>query len=73
MDLSYTEIVKKFSEKDLKALQEAIYKDYGVKLRDEDLYDAAFNLVGFFETLIKMDQEDKAKKLTTKEGKKENV
>jgi hypothetical protein len=57
----------RLTEEDLKAFQQAIYKDYGVLLPDEVLYQQAFNLLQFIDSLIKFDKEDKekAKKQTT--------
>lgn len=49
----------KLTESDLKAFQEAVYKDYGVMIPDALLYQEAFNLLQFIEALIKFDQEDK--------------
>lgn len=49
----------KLTESDLKAFQEAVYKDYGVMTPDALLYQEAFNLLQFIEALIKFDQEDK--------------
>lgn len=51
--------MKNLSSTDLKSFQTAILKDYGVKLEDEELYDAAYNLLQFFEVLIKYDNETK--------------
>lgn len=49
----------KLSESDLLTFQEAILKDYGVRLEDQELYNAAFNLLHFIETLIKFSENDK--------------
>ena len=49
----------KLSESDLKAFQEAIFKDYGLRLEGQELYNAAFNLLHFIETLIKFSERDK--------------
>jgi len=54
-------VIKDLSDSDLVSFQKAIYKDYGVKLDGQKLYDAAFNLLQFLEALIKLDQEDKTK------------
>ena len=48
---------KGLSDSDLKMFKEAILKDYGVKLEGDELYQAAFNLLQFFEALIKFDKE----------------
>lgn len=53
--------MKSLSKEDLNTFQQAIFKDYGIKLEGEDLYNAAFNLLQFIETLIKFREEDKAK------------
>ena len=49
----------RLTEADLKAFQQAVYKDYGVMIPDALLYQEAFNLLQFIEALIKFDQEDK--------------
>lgn len=49
--------MKTLSKFDLESFKEAIFKDYGIKLEGDDLYDAAFNLLQFFEALIKFDKE----------------
>ena len=49
--------MKILSMNDLVSFQEAILKDYGIKLEGQELYDAAFNLLQFFEALIKFDKE----------------
>lgn len=49
--------MKKPSEEDLNTFQTAIFKDYGIKLEGDELYQAAFNLLQFFEALIKFDKE----------------
>lgn len=54
-------MAKSLSKDDLAKFQEATLKDYGIKLEDQKLYDAAFNLLQFFEALIKFNQEDKNK------------
>lgn len=51
----------RLTEIDLKAFQQAIYKDYGVLLSEEVLYKEAFNLLQFIDALIKFDKEDKDK------------
>lgn len=44
-------------------------KEYGVALNNKDAYEAATNLVNYFELLIKMDYEQKQKgKTTNKSG-----
>lgn len=48
---------KSLSQTDLDTFQEAIFKDYGIKLEGDELYQAAFNLLQFFEALIKFDRE----------------
>lgn len=52
----------RLTQGDLKAFQQAVYKDYGVMLPDEVLYQEAFNLLQFIEALIKFDKEDKVRK-----------
>jgi hypothetical protein len=51
----------RLTEADLKSFQQAIYKDYGILLPNDVLYNEAFNLLSFIEALIKFDQEDKQK------------
>lgn len=51
----------RLTEADLRAFQQAVYKDYGVMLPDEVLYQEAFNLLQFIEALIKFDKEDKVR------------
>lgn len=52
-------MVKSLSKDNLISFQEAIFKDYGVKLEDQELYDSAFNLLQFIESLIKFSEKDK--------------
>lgn len=52
----------RLTEADLKAFQQAVYKDYGVMIPDTLLYQEAFNLLQFIEALIKYDTEDKKNK-----------
>lgn len=47
-----------FSKSDLESFREAIWKDYGLKLEGEDLYEAAINLVAFFNALIKFNDDN---------------
>lgn len=57
----------RLTETDLKAFQQAIYKDYGVLLPKEVLYKEAFNLLQFTDALIKFDKEDKDKEKMEKQ------
>ena len=57
----------RLTETDLKAFQQAIYKDYGVLLPEEVLYKEAFNLLQFIDALIKFDKEDKDKEKAEKQ------
>jgi len=52
-------VMRFLSKSDLKEFQNAILKDYGLKLGGKELYQAAFNLFQFFESLIDFDDEDK--------------
>ena len=52
----------RLTEADLKAFQQAVYKDYGVMLPDEVLYKESFNFLKFVAALIKFDAEDKEKR-----------
>lgn len=52
----------KLTDKDLKKFQEAYQKDYGVRLEGKNLYQAAFNLLKFFDAIIKFDKQDKVQK-----------
>ena len=45
------------SKSDLDTFQEAVFKDYNIKLEGDELYQAAFNLLQFFEALIKFNKE----------------
>lgn len=47
----------RLTQSDLKEFQVAIEKDYGIKLEGNELYQAAFNLLQFFEALIRFDKE----------------
>ena len=58
----------RLTEANLKAFQQAIYKDYGVLLPDEVLYKEAFNLLQFIDALIKFDKEDKDKEKVEKQS-----
>lgn len=51
------EVMTNLSPDDLKKFQAAILKDYGVLLNDDQLYQSAFNLLQFFEALIRFDKE----------------
>ncbi len=57
------------SKEDLQAFQIAVFKDYGIKLEGEELYQSAFSLFQFFETLIKFNQEDHQVRLEAKGSK----
>ncbi len=54
-------MAKSLSKDDLAKFQEAIFKDYGIKLEGQELYNAAFSLLQFFEALINFNQEGKNK------------
>lgn len=51
--------MRSLSDSDLHEFQKAIFKDYGIKLEGKELYDAAFNLLQFFEGLIKYNNQEK--------------
>jgi len=51
--------MKSITKSDLETFQEAIYKDYGIKLEGKQLYEAAYDLLHLFDALIKFDAEDK--------------
>ena len=51
----------RLTEAHLKSFQEAIYKDYGIVIPEDKVFEAAFELLEFFEALLKFDQEDKNK------------
>lgn len=57
----------RLTETDLKAFQQAIYKDYGVLLPEGVLYKEAFNLLQFIDALIKFDKEDKDREKSEKQ------
>ncbi|XOB41820.1 MAG: hypothetical protein ACKKMS_00250 [Candidatus Nealsonbacteria bacterium] len=44
------------SEETVKELQEIFEKDYGRKLSKKEVSEAAYNLLGFFELLLKIDR-----------------
>lgn len=50
------------SEKDLIEFKTAIYKDYGIQIKDSQLYTSAFDLLSFFEQLTKHDSSKKVLK-----------
>jgi hypothetical protein len=52
-------MIKGLNEKDLNAFQDAILKDYGIKLEGKELYHAAYDLLSFMEALIKFDKSTK--------------
>lgn len=54
--------MKTLSESDLKEFQIAIEKDYGIKLKEEELYQSAFNILKFFDSLLDFDIQDKENK-----------
>lgn len=45
--------MKKISKINLKSFERAIYKDYGIKLKQKDLEESASNLLEFAQTMIK--------------------
>ena len=53
---------KSLRESDLVSFQEAILKDYGVKLEGKELYDAPFSLLQFIDALIKFSKDDEKDK-----------
>ena len=44
------------SEETIKRFQEIFKKDYGRKLSKEEAFKAAYNLLGFFDLLLKIDR-----------------
>lgn len=44
------------SEKGVKKFQEIFEKDYGRKLSKKEAFEAAYNLLGFFDLLLKVDR-----------------
>ncbi len=53
--------MKQLTKPDLKEFKTAVYKDYGIVIPEDKVFDAAFELLEFFETLIKFDYENKNK------------
>jgi hypothetical protein len=51
--------MSKLSQSDLDSFRQAVFKDYGLKLKGKAVYEAAFNLLEFFKALIKFDKSDK--------------
>ena len=44
------------SEETVKRFQEIFEKDYGKKLSKKEAFEAAYNLLGFFDLLLKIDK-----------------
>ncbi len=44
------------SEETIKRFQKIFEKDYGRKLNKKEAYEATYNLLGFFELLLKVDR-----------------
>ena len=44
------------SEKTIKKFQEIFERDYGRKLSKKEAFEAAYNLLGFFDLLLKIDR-----------------
>lgn len=59
------------SPKLLEEFKQIMKKEYGVEYNDAEAHEAATNLVGYFEVLIKMDFEQKEKKKELSENTQE--
>ena len=46
------------SKEKIEELRQIIKKDFGVELTDQEAHDAAFNLVGFYDTLMQCAADD---------------
>jgi len=57
--------MKILTKNDLETFQDAIQKDYGIKLEGNELYTAAYNLLKLFETFIQYDKKDKEVRKTS--------
>jgi len=44
------------SEETVKRFQEIFEKDYGRKLSEQETFEASYNLLGFFDLLLKIDR-----------------
>ena len=51
----------KFSQESLDKLRKIFKEDFNAELSDQELHEAAFNLTGYFETLLKCAHEDAQK------------
>lgn len=49
----------KLSKETLERLRTILIEDFGVIVSDQELHQIAFNLVGYFSTLVKYSHEDK--------------
>jgi len=48
----------KFSQESLDKLRKIFKEDFNAELTDQELHDAAFNLTGYFDTLLQCAHED---------------
>lgn len=48
----------KFSQKSLDKLRKIFKEDFNAELTDQELHEAAFNLTGYFDTLLRCAHED---------------
>ena len=57
-------------EKTVKRFQEIFEKDYGKKLSKKEAFEAAYNLLGFFDLLLKIDKRINPQRYKLKKKKK---
>lgn len=48
----------KFSQESLEKLRKIFKEDFNAELTDQELHEAAFNLTGYFDTLLQCAHED---------------
>ena len=59
----------KFSQESLDKLRKIFKEDFNAELSDQELHEAAFNLTGYFETLLKCAHEDAQAEMAEKSEK----
>ena len=57
------------SEETVKRFQEIFEKDYGKKLSKKEAFEAAYNLLGFFDLLLRVDRRVNPQRYKPKERK----
>ena len=53
----------------IKRFQKIFEKDYGKKLRKKEVYEATYNLLGFFDLLLKIDRRVNPQRYKSREKK----